>query len=168
MGDLGREFGREMGDLGRELGRLGSEIGREVSEALRNAGRESRGRAHRQSPHVEVYIDPERMAQIKEQARRAAAEGVSGAMEAVERAMQKMRQPAAPAAPIDVAPPLPPASPAPPAPAADVVPNTGQTIRIDQAATSSRDDDRIAILRLVAEGRITPEEGDLMLEALNN
>jgi hypothetical protein len=28
--------------------------------------------------------------------------------------------------------------------------------------------ERIAILRMIAEGRITPEEGDLLLEALDS
>ncbi|HNP73300.1 MAG TPA: hypothetical protein PKK15_19465, partial [Kouleothrix sp.] len=57
-------------------------------------------------------------------------------------------------------------------------PATGQTIRIDsvpagaeapeQAAAEPRDieTERAAILQMVAEGRISPEEGDMLLDAL--
>jgi hypothetical protein len=82
--------------------------------------------------------------------------------------------------------PEPPKAPTPPeAPVA-----TGQTIRIDRedantaaatdqtirlgadttandSAPPDRDAERAAILQMVAEGRLTPEEGDLLLDALN-
>ena len=35
-----------------------------------------------------------------------------------------------------------------------------------QAAPPSVEDERAAILRMVAEGRIAPEEGDMLLDAL--
>jgi hypothetical protein len=34
------------------------------------------------------------------------------------------------------------------------------------AVESNPEQERIAILRMIAEGRITPEEGDMLLEAL--
>jgi hypothetical protein len=52
---------------------------------------------------------------------------------------------------------------------------TGQTIRIDTmpeaqatpaAAPRDIESERAAILQMVAEGRISPEEGDMLLDAL--
>lgn len=188
-----RDFGREMGELGRELGRLGQELGRELAAAFAEGGW-SRGasvaddiaeKVERQKRRVEEraakqarraerlrvkindrewQLDPERLERIKEQARRAAAEGLAGALETVERAIERMRAAA------------PPAPGAPPAPAAPSAPATGATIRIDiedqpvaaqpPPAEADRQRERETILRLIAEGRISPEEGDMLLEAL--
>jgi hypothetical protein len=59
------------------------------------------------------------------------------------------------------------------------MPSTGQTIRIERAPETAATADappatyepvtaqeRETILRMVAEGRITPEEGDMLLDAL--
>lgn len=222
MGELGRELGRlgrEIGDeiaaaLAKEGVTGGAAWGEEAARKMEAAARkmeekarkmEEKARRSEGEPRVRVKInerewqlDPERLERIKEQARRAAAEGLTGAIEAVERALGRMRVPPAPGAP-----PPPPAPGAPPAPQP---PATGQTIRIDidhvdtpapdasTAAATAADApiaapapssgqpvetmttptpspdverERETILRMIAEGRISPEEGDLLLEALN-
>jgi len=177
-------LGRELGDLGRELGRMGRELGSEIGAAFASEGaarggawaeeagrkleeqarrfqEQTEARARRVEEHArlrvkinerEWQLDPERLERIKEQARRAAAEGVSGAIEAVERALGRLR--------------VPPTPPTPPTAA------TGATIRIvvdedeGQKPAPSREQERESILRMIAEGRISPEEGDLLLDAL--
>jgi hypothetical protein len=198
MGAFGRDLGRELGKLGRELAaeisaafasegnQRGSEWANTIAEKIdqKTSRLQERIAAQTQAagsdPRLRVKInerewqlDPERLERIKEQARRAAAEGLSGAMEAVERALSRIRVPDAP-----MAPPA-PAAPEPPHPPAA----TGQTIRIEtelepvtapapttEAANPPEDEDseqqRETILRMIAEGRISPEEGDLLLEAL--
>lgn len=195
--DFGREMGKLGQDLGREFGTLfggpdpenappWGDWGQRSRKAERRArrmqqraeeyARRTQQRAeehahhhHRHGPRMHVrfhdrewWFDPERLERIKEQARRAAAEGFSEAVEAVERAISKLHVP-----------PQPP-HPEPHAPASAAT--TGPTIRFDQegsaAPTAAPDRDlekeREAILRMVAEGRITPDEGDLLLEALES
>jgi hypothetical protein len=188
-----RDFGREMGELGRELGRLGQELGRELAAAFAEGGwsrgagiadevaenvdrrkRRAEAEAAKQARRAERLrvkinerewqLDPERLERIKEQARRAAAEGLAGALETVERAIGRMRAG------------VPPAPDTASASAATASAATGATIRIDiedqpagaepQPADADRRRERETILRLVAEGRISPEEGDMLLEAL--
>ncbi|MFQ3662126.1 MAG: hypothetical protein SNJ69_06990 [Chloroflexaceae bacterium] len=189
--DLG-ELGRELGRLGSEIGaRIAAtlsgegvaggaawaeDLAREVQEkarelqarAERHARKmEERARRAEEKARVRVRInerewqfDPERLERIKEQARRAAGEGLAGALEAVERALSRLRVPP------DV--PSPPGAPPPPPPPRPPV--TGQTIRIETppepASPADIERERETILRMVAEGRISPEEGDLLLEAL--
>lgn len=129
----------------------------------------------------EWRFDAERLERMKQQAREAAREGLTGAISAIERALAGMGVPPEPPTPPDVPrQPAPPAPPAPPRPAA-----TDQTIRIDvgdpasaSAANevgadepaagppASAEEERTAILQMVAEGRISPEEGDMLLDAL--
>jgi hypothetical protein len=97
-------------------------------------------------------------------------------MEAMERALAGLGvPPVPPASSVAPVPPVPPVRPVPPR-----APSTGDTIKIDvasstsvgtqedQAADSPRnpDEERAAILQMVAEGRISPEEGDMLLDAL--
>ena len=125
----------------------------------------------------EWQLDPQRLEQIKAQASKAASEGVSNAMEAVERAIRNIHipNPLAPPAPV---PPVSPASPVPPVPPV-VPPAPFQTVQSDATPGSQHtppsgnstpapdlDAEREAILRMIAEGRISPEEGDLLLEGL--
>jgi DUF4097 and DUF4098 domain-containing protein YvlB len=186
LGELGRELGRIGSEIGAEiaaaLSREGGiysaaraeDLAREVAARARELQRraeqqaravEERARRAEQQARVRVKInerewqfDPQRLERIKEQARRAAAEGLAGALEAVERALSRLRVP--PDAPAPPGAPPPPAQP----------PATGQTIRIEtppeRAAPGDIEREREAILRMVAEGRISPEEGDLLLEAL--
>jgi hypothetical protein len=164
----------------------------ETSERLRTA--EERMRERSNDPrrvHVRINdrewrFDSERLERLKEQAREAARAGIAGAMEAVDRALAGIGAP--PPRRTD----LPPAPPAPPAPSAPPAPATGVTMRIDavppeaaQAAETAAspereagtaesaevaapdiETERAAILRMVAEGRISPEEGDMLLDAL--
>ncbi|MDW8405889.1 DUF4097 family beta strand repeat-containing protein, partial [Chloroflexus sp.] len=110
---IGAQLSQELGELGRELGRELSELGRELAAELRSAlsGRDpaaaerARAAADRFAERArqlkeetgpervrvrinqrEWRLDPDRIERIKEQARQAAAAGLSGALEAVERA----------------------------------------------------------------------------------
>lgn len=69
---------------------------------------------------------------------------------------------------------MPPAPPIPPYPTVPPPPLPG-TSQVDQAEASDEESaepnleaEREAILRMIAEGRITPEEGDMLLEGLGN
>lgn len=144
----------------------------------------------------EWRFDEERLERMKREAAAAAQAGIIGAIEAVERALESLgiprsrpphppHPPGPPHSPHPPHPPEPPHSSPPPPPEAA----TGATIRINvthatdipapaaepapatlaQAAPPSGatlDEQRAAILRMVADGRITPEEADLLLEAL--
>src|SRR6266700_3250450 len=204
MGRLGQELGREIAaafqeagwsqgsDWSRELKRKMDEQARraqrQAEESTRKAQRQAEEAARRAGEHAsrvrvrvndrEWRMDPERLERLKEQARKAATEGIVGAFEAVEQAIGNLGLPRSPKPPV---PPTPPTSPAPPA--------TGQTLRTDseglaqsepsaQQTAHSEDasinnatepdleQEREAILRMIAEGRISPEEGDMLLEGL--
>ncbi|HXZ05310.1 MAG TPA: hypothetical protein VEH81_10775, partial [Ktedonobacteraceae bacterium] len=126
----------------------------------------------------EWRMDPERLERLKEQARRAATEGIEGALEAVEQAFGNLGFPKTPKPPV---PPTPPSSPPPPTPGqayhSETVgqeqseSSTQQTVNhehtgIDHTTEPDLEQEREAILRMIAEGRITPEEGDMLLEGL--
>jgi hypothetical protein len=209
MAQLGLEMGKLGQDLGRELASVfsgihwskgpnwGDEISRKVEERVRRAQRKAEEKARdaeRRARHAneraarvrvrvndrEWQLDPERLERLKEQARKAATEGVSGALEAVERAVSNLRIPNPPK------PPTPPSGlnvpPVPPVPPLN--PMAGQANRFEsQSEGTARqsnggsqgasdadepnlEQEREAILRMIAEGRISPEEGDLLLEGL--
>ncbi len=152
--------------------------------------------ADEQNPYFNVRINdrewkmgPERIDAIIAQARSAAADGVQGALEAVEQALKNIRinvpptPPTAPTPPQPGVPPTPPTPGEPPAPpaapssyapideSANVAQNkpeeaSEQTFSTEKSANP--DQEREAILRMIAEGRISPEEGDLLLEALGS
>jgi hypothetical protein len=204
MGRLGQELGREIASAFQEAGwAQGSEwardLNRKMDEQARRAqhkaeesarkaqskAEEATRRSGEQASRVRVRVndrewrmDPERLERLKEQARRAATEGIVGAFEAVEQAIGNLGFPKSPQPPV---PPTPPSSPPPP--------TTGQTVRTEtegqaqresstEHTTSSEDagtnnvtepdleQEREAILRMIAEGRISPEEGDMLLEGL--
>jgi len=184
LGEEMRGLGREMEDLGRTLARDLGTLGRDIAREVRIAGREAmRGVYQREpgprggrGPRVrvqvndrEVTLEPEQVERIKREARAAAAAGVARAQEAVERALQQWEQ-RSPGRPTPPTPPTPPRGPF-----------TGQTVRIDReesssampmpeppAAEASRDLDaeRLAILRMVHEGRIAPDEAEVLLRGL--
>lgn len=216
MAQLGREMGKLGQDLGRELGSVfsgiswskgpnwGDEISRKVEERVRRAQRRAEEKARdaeRRSRHAneraarvrvrvndrEWQLDPERLERLKEQARKAATEGVSGALEAVERAVSNLRIPTPPTPPtppsgfsVPPVPPVPPVSPMSPVPPIPGQPNQfgsssegsaqqsngGVTQNTSGAEEPNLEQEREAILRMIAEGRISPEEGDLLLEGL--
>jgi hypothetical protein len=111
---------------------------------------EEQQRFHIRMNDREWRFDQIRLQRILDQAQKATAEGVQGAMEAVEQALKNLRltvptptsseaaQPEVPVAPVENVPPVDP------------------------------EQEREAILRMIAEGRLTPEEGDMLLEALKN
>ncbi|HLI09201.1 MAG TPA: hypothetical protein VKV40_21735 [Ktedonobacteraceae bacterium] len=175
-----------------EHARRNAERSRRYAEEQARRAEEKARRAREQGARLNVRINdrewrlgPDRLERIQEEARKAAAEGIAGAIEAVERAFSNLRIPTPPA------PPAPPTS-RPPSPAQPVSPiepvEPGETVQREesevgggsqqtpqsqgtneQAAPSAPVDpekEREAILRMIAEGRITPEEGDLLLESL--
>ena len=141
----------------------------------------------------EWKMGPERIDAIVEQAREAAAEGIHGALEAVEQALKNIH-----IVPPPPAPPRPATPPAPPTPGETAassstasassyatsntteapssvdgetpIQNEGGEHSTDEGAgkAANLDQEREAILRMIAEGRISPEEGDLLLEALGS
>jgi hypothetical protein len=213
--EFGREmssFGLEMSKLGQELSReiaaafseaswsqgadIADSIARKAEEQARRAQRKAEEQARQANERAsrinvrfndrEWRLDPERLDRIKEQARRAASEGISGALEAVERAVSNLGGPKTPTPPRPPTPPAPPhgVPPVPPQPpyAAQQGTNQGEQGSQpsgngdeDASATTSQpapeynlEQEREAILRMIAEGRVTPEEGDLLLEALGS
>lgn len=219
MANLGEELGRELADAFSDAGwprgaDWANEVARKVEEQARRtqqrAGEQARraeDRARRMAEQQGQYaeerasrayvrindrewrLDPERLERIKEQARRAAAEGVAGALEAVERAVGNLRIPVPPRPPTPPMPgmPVPPVPPTPPTfdqpgsvpvekketTAEDRESSAQRPTSDNPAATSNTpepnlEQERIAILRMIAEGRITPEEGDLLIEALGS
>ncbi len=203
--DIADEIARKVDERARRAQQRAKEHARRAEERARRAGEragERTGRAGERAGRINIRfndrewrLDPERLERIKEQARRAAAEGVFGAFEAVERAMGKMHVPMPPwPAPPTGTPPVPPrpptgAPPVPPVPpqpfserpgpvpgqekaqSEQVAPqSSGSAHAASSSSTSATnvEQEREAILTMVAEGRITPEEGDLLLEALGS
>lgn len=187
LSELGRELGRELSELGRELAaELRSALAgndprageRARAAAERFAEQARRWKAESGPERVRVKInqrewrlDPERIERIKEQARQAAAAGLNGALEAVERALSRIQSPPPPppAAPNPPPPPHPPAAPPPP----PHPPATGPTVQLRPVPSqppmseAEREQQRASILQMVADGRISPAEGDLLLAALD-
>lgn len=202
LGRLGEEIGREIRSSFKDANRAGSNwsdsLTKKINEQMRRAqhkaeeqARKAEERARKtemKNPRVRVrfnerewQLDPERLERIKEQASKAASEGISSAMEAVERAISNLRMapPSRPSKPPTPAqPPVPPKPPVPPTPGQpaqyvqaepsalaqnDPAP---QAVETPGDAAPDLDQEREAILRMIAEGRLSPEEGDLMLEGL--
>lgn len=172
------EFGQEMARMGQELGEefrktfcdlggiaLTDEIGRRVEEQVRRTREKversarraeerarrgaEQGRVRMQSNEREWSMSPARLDDLVNRARQAAMEGVAGAMEAVERAVNNLRVPTAP---------YPPRADSRPAPAAPQTPEPAEEPHLEQ--------ERETILRMIAQGRLTPEEGDMLLGGL--
>ena len=195
---ISAQLGKELSELGRELGRELSELGRELASELRcalsgsdpDAAKRARDVAERFSAQAQRWrdtsgseqvrvrinqrewrLDPERIERIKDQARQAAATGLSSALEAVERALSRIQPPQPPTAP---QPPQPSAAPQPPQPPTPPPPATGPTIQLRNPSSQTplndaeREQQRASILQMVAEGRISPAEGDLLLAALDD
>jgi hypothetical protein len=178
-------FGQEMRGLGRDIARdvrvAGREARRGVQEDFGPRGaRGPRGpRMHMRFNDHEFNFDPEQIERIKREARAAAASGIARAQEAVEQALQQWQQGGRPQRP--GAPPRPPAPPRPRGPESSY---TGQTVRIDRepdtAAPSAPaadaappqarnlDEERLAILRMVHEGRLAPDEAEMLLRGLED
>ena len=150
---------------------------RQAEEAARRAG-EPASRVRVRMNDREWRMDPERLERLIEQARRAATEGIVGALEAVEQAISNLGLSKSPKPPV---PPTPPSSP-PPTAARQTLrtdteeldqrePSTQPTAESEDASINNAtqpdiEQEREAILRMIAEGRISPEEGDMLLEGL--
>jgi hypothetical protein len=170
-----KDFARKMEEQARRAQHRAEEGARRAEERARRSEERMRQASERTAPRMRVRIDdrewrldPERLERIIEQARKAATEGISGALEAVERALDNLSVSKYPKRP---APPEPPARPAPPTPppAPDQAMRTeaGGTAQGEQAgrdeAVSPADgpapdieQEREAILRMIAEGRLSP------------
>jgi hypothetical protein len=179
-------------DLRRKMDEQARRAQRRTEERTRRANDRAR-QAQERAAHVRVRfndrewrLDPERLDRIMEQARKAATEGIAGALEAVERAVGNLRVPTPPkppAPPTHPAGPMPPEPPTPPsAPAQAMRTGTEGGVQSEQPsqqasgeAASTTDgpapdieQEREAILRMIAEGRLSPEEGDMLLEGLGS
>lgn len=166
------------------------EQARRAEERARRMGRRT-DRMYVRVNEREWQMNPDRINDLVNRAQQAAMEGVAGAMEAVERSLQNLRMPHSPQPPYRPYQPVPPMPPVPPVPPMGFPPQpptpkpptgfsssevpSGQTRRFEesgedqgsQAEEPNREQEREAILRMIAEGRITPEEGDMLLEGLN-
>ena len=204
MGRLGQELGLEIAaafqeagwsqgsewskDLKRKMDEQARRAQKRAEEAARRAQKQAEeagchGGEHASRVRVRVNdrewrMDPERLERLKDQARRAATEGIVGALEAVEQAIGNLGFPKSPKPPV---PPTPPSSPPPPAAGQtsrtenegfsqsepSVQQNgTSEEANINNATEPDLEQEREAILRMIAEGRISPEEGDMLLEGL--
>ncbi len=164
-------LGEEMRKLGRDLKHMGKEIAREFAREMRTtargAGPGGRPRFHVQFNDKAFHFDPEQIERITREAREAAAGGVARAQEAVERALVNMVSSRTRSWP------NPPQPPQPPRPG--VRPGfTGQTVRIEREGPppvparpiEEVEAEKLAILRMVSEGRLAIDEAEAMLRAL--
>jgi hypothetical protein len=178
--DWAKELKRKMDEQARRSQRSAEESARRAKEKARR-GEERASRVHVRVNAREWQLDPERIERIKEQARKAATEGIAGALEAVEQAIRNLGVPKSPKSP------TPPSSPTPPTPppapgvtlrtdaeeavqSAQPSQQTGSNVDVYTPSTTEPDleQEREAILRMIAEGRISPEEGDMLLEGLGS
>ncbi len=197
MDRFGRNLGRDISEAVHEAtSSIGSDVAGSVAAAKEQARRAQREaeerrrhaehgwrRAGEHDPYFNVRINdrewkmgPERIDAIIEQARQAAAEGVQGALQAVEQALKNLHVPSNP--PMPPKPGTPPTPPQPNAPATWESPAQENVAQSEPAEPPTADaapeppvnpeQEREAILRMIAEGRISPEEGDLLLEALGS
>lgn len=167
-------IGEEMRRFGRDMKAMAREVAREMRTAATVPG--SRPRFHVQVNDKAFHFDAEQIDRITREAREAAAEGVARAQEAVERALVNIvsggrgvvppRPPMAPRAPF---------APRAPRPAAPARPGfAGQTVRIERepvAVAPARSEEetraeKLAILQMVSEGRLSIDEAEVMLRAL--
>lgn len=177
--------------------RKAAERAQQAQERAWHSQERARQRAERVRMRVnerEWQMNPDRLNDLVNRAQQAAMEGVAGAMEAVERAVNNLRVPRPPhpwstppmppmpptGGPVPPVPPMPPmGGPVPPMPPTNFSMPAERGRRSDvenrQAAEGSEkseqpnlEQEREAILRMIAEGRITPEEGDMLLEGLGS
>jgi hypothetical protein len=153
------------GSLDLDMGRLGRDLanmGRELAASLEPHAWASK-RARKGNWRTGVELNREQKEHIKQQVRA----GVAQARASMDQALRDVRV-------TPPAPPMPPAPPAPPRPAAPPIdPATGATVPLqaqaaEQAASPDRDAERLAILRMVQEGTITPGEAEDLLAALDS
>lgn len=166
IGDFG--IGNEMRRLARDLKAMGRELARDLAREVRASTRGTPGprpRVHVQWNDKAFHFDAEQIDRLTREAREAAASGIARAQEAVERALVNMASANRGWAPSPPRPPEPPRAPG--APAREY---TGQTVRIERAAPERSPEEvtaeKLAILRMVSEGRLGVDEAEVMLRAL--
>ncbi|MGB9723358.1 MAG: SHOCT-like domain-containing protein [Chloroflexia bacterium] len=172
MEEWGRRFGRQMEEWGERLREQLQQadwerIGREVEEATARIAQlvETRlqeldldelsrraGETAAQAEERVRQVDWERIAQKIEQATR---QGMERVQAGLQRLQERLRRSAG------VEPPAPPPPPPPPPPAPETPPPPPP-----EAAPAPLDEERMAILRLVEEGRLTADEAAALLDAL--
>lgn len=187
---------RKMEEQVRKAQRKAEQSARKAEERARQAAERARRSQQQHSDRIYVRVNerewqmnPDRLNDLVGRAQQAAMEGVAGAMEAVERAIGNLRVPRPPrpprppypptGVPQPPVPPVPSASPVPPMPPVVMPPRSEvptpptSSTTADLSASQqgpveepSLEQEREAILRMIAEGRITPEEGDMLLEGL--
>ncbi len=152
----------DMGRLGRDFANLGREIAASFGP---RAWAGKRGRTG--NWRAGVGLNREQKEQIKQQVRA----GVAQARASVDQALREVRV----TPPTPPTPPMPPMPPHPAAPPTDpgTDPAIGATVPLqaqatEQTASPDRDAERLAILRMVGEGTITPEEAEDLLAALDS
>jgi hypothetical protein len=170
FGDFG--IGDEMRRLARDLKAMGRDLARDISREVRHSTRTERGGRPRIAFAINdkaFQLDAEQIERVTREARDAAASGIAMAQEAVERALVNMAAASRGARQGTHRPPQPPRPPAPARPGGW----TGQTVRIEreappapQRAPEEVESERLAILRMVSEGRLGIDEAEMMLRAL--
>jgi len=147
----------DMGRLGRDFANLGREIAASFGPRAWAGKRGRKG-----NWRADVGLNPEQPEQIKQQVRAS----VNQAQNTVRQVLREARV----VAPPPPAAPMPPRPTAPPAPSAE--PATGATVPLQAQAAAqntppNRDAERLALLRMVREGTVTPEEAETLLAALD-
>jgi DUF4097 and DUF4098 domain-containing protein YvlB len=161
--DLGT-LNEDMAQLGRELG----DMGREIAASFK-PGMWAGGRGRRHGRRAGVGLDPAQKEQIKREVRETVRSSVEQARASVREALRNIAPPPPP-----LVPPPPSGAPTPPQvatedPAPPSGSMTGATVPLssaDQQVQPDTDAERLGILRMVEEGRITPEEAEELLAAL--
>ena len=167
---------------------------RQKAERQARRANERAARMHIRFNNREWRIDPQRIDCIVAEAYDAAARGTQGAVEAVEQALKNLHliplfPPSPPRPPkLPTSPPSGPSVPPDPlrgphdvdidvngdGPHVSEMPDrlskrwesTASATSTTERSTVGLEQERMAVLRMVADGRITPEEGDMLLEAL--
>lgn len=195
--DVGRKVEEQMRRARQKAERHARQAEERVRKAEEHAYRHERERDRKRAERMYVRVNerewqmnPERFNDLINRAQEAALDGVAGAMEAVERAVSNLRMQYSPShpgrPPVPPTPPTPPIPPTPPTggPVPPVPPippyptvstssaSTPQPEQAEEGASETEgpnlEAEREAILRMIAEGRVTPEEGDMLLEGLND
>jgi DUF4097 and DUF4098 domain-containing protein YvlB len=162
--DLGA-LNEDMAQLGRELGDMGREIAASFKPGV------WAGKRGRKGWRAGVGIDPAQREQLKRQVRDTVRSSVEQARSAVQEALRAVdiTPPTPPTPPMRPTPPTPATPPTPPTPVTSTSEAmTGATVPLAEQQTAQPDTDaeRLAILRMLQEGKITPEEAEELLAEL--
>jgi hypothetical protein len=148
--EVDRQVNEALSDI--DFASLGQQVDQRVNEALQDI--DFAGIAQQVESRVawaEHNLDRVDWERLGREARKAAEAGISQAQEAIQRALLRMkaREPGA-------ADPEQPATPAP------------EDEAVTSAGGRSADEEQMAILRMVERGQITPDEGEMLLDSLED